>query len=311
MIMSNENLPSGLAINGEVIYGNGIPSPSLKIVPFKTGSDEDIAAMLEAHYNGEINIGDYWEIGDTRKVHINEWNSGATDHLEIDTTMVILGFNHDDLTTAINNKTKAAVTIGFREVVASPDGGNEYEYYWGESYTPVNDNDNYSGSGLRNYLNNDLIEAMPSSFSSMIKEVNKKNLEYHTKSDGAPLITKDKIWLMSYPEVFGNTSYKDYLNGKTECDYSKDVGDLWMEVTGTLEDVEGAQYEYMKTKSNRQKYMNRNGEQGPIASDYWLRSPSSLYGNGFGYVWCTCDGNGEPYRNDGNGTIGLAPAFCL
>ena len=79
--------------------------------------------MLDAHYRGDINIEDYWHVGDTRVVHIDATNSGTQDHAAQNMTMVIMDFNHDDLTTPINNRTKAAVSVGFREVLEEP------EYY--------------------------------------------------------------------------------------------------------------------------------------------------------------------------------------
>lgn len=44
----------------------------IPIVPWSTGSDEDIAAMLEAHYAGKINIYDYWEVGQERTVNMSD-----------------------------------------------------------------------------------------------------------------------------------------------------------------------------------------------------------------------------------------------
>lgn len=49
----------------------------IPIVPWSTGSDEDIAAMLQAHYEGKINIWDYWEIGQERVVHLNAISGGG------------------------------------------------------------------------------------------------------------------------------------------------------------------------------------------------------------------------------------------
>ena len=265
--------------------------PAFEIVTFKDGTDAQIAAMLEAHYNGDINIEEYWHVGDTRKIHINATNSGSKAHVAQDMTMVIMDFNHDDLTTSINGKTKAAVSVGFREIMGN-NGTSEDEYYWGSSHYPVNDNENYSASPLRTWLNGGLLNALPSTFSSIIKEVNKKNLQYHTKTDGAPLITKDKIWLLSYPEIFGTTKYQYYLNNADPSNY------------------EGEQYQYFATSSNRIKYPNKNGEKGS-AYYYWLRSPSSYYYSSIGYLWCCVLSDGSASINSGYDTCGLAPAFAL
>lgn len=44
---------------------------SLKIVPWSTGTDKQIAAMVAAADAGEINLSDYWSAGDTRTVQLS------------------------------------------------------------------------------------------------------------------------------------------------------------------------------------------------------------------------------------------------
>ncbi len=250
--------------------------------------------MLEAHYNGQINISEYWHVGDTRVVHIDELEKSvctSKSHAAQDMTMVIMDFNHDDLTTPINGKSKAAVSIGFRETLGD-NGVGESEYYWGKKLVPVRDNHNYSDSLLREWFNEELLYALPATFNSLIKEVNKKNLAYHTKTDEAPLITQDKIWLLSYPEVFGTEIFNHYLSGANPSDW------------------EGVQYEYMKTSNNRIKYNNNNGTAGDN-SFYWLRSPSSRNASGVGRFWCSVTNAGGHDCYDGEDIFSLAPAFCL
>ncbi len=277
---------SGMAYNGDILY-----KKEFVVKSFSKASDEEIKTYLDWHYAGKINLSDYWAVGDTRLVHLNATNSGTQNHVAQDINIVIMGFNHDDLTTAINDKTKAAVSVGFKESLGN-NGGIEYEYYWGKSVSSVANTDNYSNSPLRTWLNGGLLNAMPSTFSSMIKEVNKRNLAYHNKADGAPLITKDKIWLMSYPEVFGTATYKEYLSGNDPRDY------------------EGTQYEYMKSPSSKLKYSNDNGIAAEGGCIYWLRSPSSNYSSSGSYRWCLVnDFTATIYG--GTNTMALAPAFCL
>lgn len=287
-IDNNLSVQGNLTVNGEVIG----PEPPFTIVDFAMGTDAQIAAMLEKHYSGDIDITNYWHVGDTRIVHINATNSGTINHVTQNMTMVIMGFNHDDLVTPINGKDKAAVTIGFRETMGN-NGTAEYEYYWGGAHSPINASDNYSKSPLRTWLNNGLFNALPVTFSSLIKEVNKKNLTQHTSTSGAPLITKDKIWLLSYPEVFGTTTYSNYLNGNSVSNW------------------EGTQYEYLKDISNRIKYINNDGNPRNDAVLYWLRSPLSMYDSTYGYRWGLVYRNGTTNFAHGNEKYSIAPAFCL
>ena len=45
--------------------------PSVKIVPWSTGTDAQIAAMVAAADAGEIDLSDYWSAGDTRTVQLS------------------------------------------------------------------------------------------------------------------------------------------------------------------------------------------------------------------------------------------------
>ena len=265
---------------------------SLEIVTWSSGTDEQIAAMLEAHYNGDIDVSEYWAVGDIRTVHLSSFSSGSVTHVEQDIQMTIIDFKHDDLAESINGVSKAAITVNTKPTLANANS-HEREYYWGSSHYPVQDTDNYSGSPLRTKLNTDFINAMPSTFSSMIKSVVKKNFTTHLKSSKATVNTTDKAFLLSYPEVFGTATYSQYKEGDAVGDY------------------EGTQYKYFETASNRKKYYNNNGVDGSTADVYWLRSPSSDYTSTYGYYWCSVYSSGSANYSSGYGTYGLALAFCL
>ncbi len=284
----------GLYYKGEAIYKN-ITSSNYRIVDFATGTDEQIKKMLEAHYQGKINIANYWKVGDTRRIYINSTSAASNNssaHAAQYMNIVIYDFNHDDLSTPINGVSKAAVTIGFKEAMGN-NGNQETEYYWGKAHSPINNTDNYSGSPLRNWLNGGLLNALPSTLSPLIKEVNKKNLAQHNSTTGSPLITKDKIWLLSYPEAFGTATYNVYLNNNNP------------------EDWEDTQYEYLKDINNRIKYVNNGGNPSNVAVSYWLRSPMSQYDGTYGYRWGLGYRNGTANFAHGNERYSIAPAFCL
>lgn len=59
-------------------YVNGV-----KIVPWALGSDEDIVAMVQGHYDGKIDLYDYWNVGDKRIVHLTEQPSVRNKELGI------------------------------------------------------------------------------------------------------------------------------------------------------------------------------------------------------------------------------------
>ena len=52
--------------------------PSLEIVPWSTGTDEQIAAMVAAADAGQIDLSDYWSAGDTRTVHLSAMSGSVS-----------------------------------------------------------------------------------------------------------------------------------------------------------------------------------------------------------------------------------------
>ena len=278
---------SGIAYKGDII----LYQPKVEIVTFADGTDEQISAMLDAHYKGKINIEDYWSVGDTRTVQLtNLGSSGTQVHVDQKMIMIIIGFNHDNLENKQGIRDKAAVTIQCKDAL----GNNEIlegEYYWGREYKAEN-GDNYTKSPLRNWLNENFINSMPSSFNSMIKTVNKKNLAYHNTANNAPLISKDKAFLLSYPEVFGTVKYDDYIE-------NKEVGEY-----------EGTKYEYFKSSSERYRKINNDGSivNNSEWARWWLRSPASV-STQLEYSFCSV-GGGYPSRSYSY-PLALIPAFCL
>ena len=266
----------------------------LKIVPFADATDEQLEKMLNAHYNGEIDLSTIWKVGDTRKIHINAISSGNGNnksHVEQDMTFVILDFNHDDLVNQAGTRTKSAVTIQCREVLGN-NGTVEKVFYWGKKYM-TNVNDNWSTTPMRGWLNNYFITALPISLQPLIKTVTKKNFDNHTQNPSL-IDTNDRVFWLSHSEVFGGTDshFDKYL---------------------TLP-LEGERYEYYKNSSYIQKYVNNNGDKSNKMSDWIGRGPlpgTSTTSEGTSYLYTGFKDSyygGSVYDTV---SIGMAPAFCL
>ena len=257
------------------------------VTSFSDATDDQIAAILDAHYKGIIKISDYWHVGDTRKMHLSAMSSGTganESHVAQDMTMVIIGIEHDNLKTPINGKTKAAVTLQCKEVLGN-NGSAEYGYIWGSSTSTASDS-NYSQNPRRTWLNGTFINSLPSGIKSLVKTVVKKNIANHSSSPGAGPDTEDKAFLTSYPEMFGSASYS-YYKGSVA--------------------LEGEQYAYYNSNARRIKYPNSNGLPGSSAYLYWLRSPSSRDSSRWIRVYAGGSASNLASTDDG----GLAPAFCL
>lgn len=226
---------------------------SLKIVTFADGTDAEIEKMIEAHYAGKINIKDYWAVGDKRTIHHNAMSTtGVSEsHKANDYTYVIIGIEHDDLVTAINGKTKAAITIQTERILYL-DTTTEYNNSYDTSHECgyMNSSDT-NGSGWescarRIWCNNVYKKCLPTYIQNMMKQVKKL-----TSAGGRSSIIKtsnDYAFLPSEIEIFGSTSYSFAGEGK--------------------------QYQYFKNATaNRYKKPRYNSSY--ISGWWWERSPSS------------------------------------
>lgn len=279
------NSIEGIAVGNKTIF----EADSFKIVDFATGTDSQIIAMIKAHYNGDINISDHWKVGDTHLLHINEIASstvGEEHHAAQDMTVIIVGIEHDDLATPINGKTKAAITVQCREILAD-NGTDESGYLWGKSYQSPS-NDNWSQNPRREWFNTNFINALPAVVANEVKEVNKLSCSNHSGS--GPITTQEKSFLLSVSELKGNSSIYTYPGNETK---------------------EGKQYAYFKTHTDLVKHMNMNGEPKEAPDWYWTRSVSSQVSSSNGYCWFIIPNDGYPTYDKLTIKHGICPAFCL
>lgn len=149
-------------------------------------------------------------------------------------TLVILGFNHDELT----GGGKAGMTIGMKNLLATKYRMND---------TSTNEG-GWDESEMRTSTMATLLSQLPSDLQAVIKQVNKKA----TAGGASTSITTsaDKLWLFAEVEIDGTTS-AGYADEGEQYEYWKTVKD------GTV-------------AADRIKYLS-NGS--GSASTWWLRSP--------------------------------------
>lgn len=262
----------------------GEPDGPLKIVTFADGTDDEIAKMIEAHYAGKINIGDYWAVGDKRIIHHNAMDAtGVSEsHKANDYTYVIIGIEHDDLVTTINGKTKAAITIQTERMLYL-DTTTEYNSTYDESHecgyinSSNTNNGGWEGCARRIWCNNVYKECLPTYIQNMMKQV--KKLTSVGASSSTIKTSNDYAFLPSEIEIFGSTTYS---------------------FAG-----EGTQYQYFKTVANRYKKPRYNSSS--TSGICWERSPYSSNSSGF----CGLRISGNAGWDDAFATCGLAPCLCI
>ena len=256
----------------------------LKIVTFADGTDDEIEKMIEAHYAGKINISDYWAVGDKRTIHHNAMDAtGVSEsHRANDYAYVIIGIEHDDLVTAINGKTKAAITIQTERMLYL-DTTTEYN----SSYDPSHECGYMNSSGTNNggweeckrraWCNTVYKQCLPTYIQNMMKQV--KKLTSAGSLSSTIKTSNDYAFLPSEIEVFGSTSYSFAGEGK--------------------------QYQYFKTTANRYKKPRYSSDY--VSGMWWERSPHSSYDSRF----CRVDIDGSAGYGGADDTFGVAPCFSI
>jgi hypothetical protein len=259
--------------------------PGKTLVPWAQASDSEVATMLNAYYNDELTLAEIqtvWHVGDIRTITLGSIaaNNVGESHRSQNVDVVILDFEHDDLTTAINRHTKALITVQLknclRDATVADDGGryNTENGYMNDTNTNVG---GWTNSKRRTWCNNYFYNAIPASMRTLIKPVNKltsagnKSTTINTDSD--------KCFLVAEIEVFGSIS--------------------------TSKPGEGNQYNYFETASNRYKLPKWSSN---ASSDFWWeRSP---YGSN-ATPFCLVNNNGTASYTGASNARGLAPAWCL
>lgn len=250
----------------------------LKIVTFADGTDAEITKMIEAHYAGKINIGDYWAVGDKRTIHHNAMSAtGVSEsHKANDYAYVIIGIEHDDLVTPINGKTKAAITIQTERMLYL-DTTTKYNSSYDTSHecgymNSLRTNDGgWQDCERRIWCNEVYKKCLPTYIQNMMKQVKKKT------SGGS---SNDYAFLPSEIEIFGSTTYSFAGEGK--------------------------QYQYFKNATANRYKKPRHGSD-YVSGYYWERSPFSSGSNSF----CRVSLDGSAGTGDASDTFGIAPCLCI
>lgn len=257
----------------------------LKIVTFADGTDAEIAKMIEAHYAGKINISDYWAVGDKRTIHHNAMDAtGVSEsHKANDYAYVIIGIEHDDLVTAINGKTKAAITIQTERMLYL-DTVTEYN----SSYDTLHEcgyiNSSNTNSGgweecaRRTWCNNVYKKCLPTYIQNMMKQV--KKLTSVGSQSSTIKTSNDYAFLPSEIEIFGSTAYSFAGEGK--------------------------QYQYFKN-ATANRYKKPCYDSSYVSGWWWERSPHS----GSGLRFCCTNVDGSVIWNFASNAGGVTPCLCI
>lgn len=167
---------------------------SLELVSWANGTPEQLAAMLDAHYAGRINIANYWSVGDTRAVALDAISANdCTPAMSAQTAqLVLMNVGGKTLVNAEHSVTTCAFVVGFKNCLIQNGRFNTSE------------TSKYNTSAIRTFLNNQLYAALPSNLRGIFKLHVNKTYDYSSSSLSE---TEDMLILPAEVEVTGSTSY--------------------------------------------------------------------------------------------------------
>ena len=96
--------------------------PSVKTVTWADGTDEEIVAMVNAADKGEINLADYWHVGDERQVILSamEATGVGESHVEQTVTYVLMNAGGKTLANAtLSGRTDCSFIVGMKNGLAN------------------------------------------------------------------------------------------------------------------------------------------------------------------------------------------------
>lgn len=259
----------------------------VKLVPWSTGTDAQINAILQAYYNNELSAEEiqalkttYFPVGAKRSIPISAMEAvgvGESHHAD-NYEYVIIGQEHDTLTKSINGHGKALITVQqdrifFKDTTSdtysssSPSSAEE-----GGIIDKFTTDVSWSKCNRRTWCNNTYYGSLPQYIQNNIKYVNK-----YTLSTSSSLRTSsDRAFLLSLSE------------------------------TGESATGEGSEYSYfIMDGKNVYKKPTYNTNR---SANWWLRSYTE-YSSTINFAKVYSDGAYD-YAPP-TLTYGICPAFCL
>lgn len=164
---------------------------------FETCTEAELITCINKYYNGEITLAQIqakWQPGMTRKIA----SAYASDSLFVkygsqNQQYMLMGMNVDTLTTPINGKTKALITLVLTEVVIQQATTTDTTYC------------HYYESPLRNQLNTTCKNSY-TNVGAYIKQVNKTTEVNWGQSTSRSTTHSDYVWVASYQELISNAA---------------------------------------------------------------------------------------------------------
>lgn len=260
---------------------------TLQLVPWNTGTDSQIAAMINAYYNGDFTLADIqsvWSVGDVREVTIDAIAATGSTYSSLEShrsqvvQVQILDFNHD-VTSIDGRNVYTLLTVDLKNCLRD----STVTDITGSANTENGIMNSLSYNGWKNcsrryWCNEGFYNALPSYMRDLVKSVEKKSTK-GSKSTSFDY-TNDYIFIPSTVEYSGSQ--------------------------GRSVKPEGVQYALYRNAPTNIRKMPGWNDTYPNTSIVWTRSSSNS-----NYNFCNIIGELGGNESNVSAKNGIAPAWCL
>jgi len=246
---------TGICVDDSSYAGN---NGTVEINPVSFADDDwatIVAAVKSGIYEGKYNV------GDTKEVDLGSIGKHT---VRIANTSIPSECSQKEF-----SQTACGFVLEFTDVIAAHNMNSTATNVGG-----------WPASGLREYVNNDVYNALPADLRSGIIDV--KVVSGYGSSDSANFTSTDKLYLFELKEVYGNNVGTAYRTTR-QLDYYSSIGVTSSNYSGAIK--------------------QRNGSN----SYWWFRSPYSSGNNRFCYAYS----DGDWYYNLASNRSGVSPAFRI
>ena len=226
-------------------------SPIMPIPSWSTGTDAEIVQAVARHYAGEINLREFWSVGDERTVYLHAMDATSVreNHEAQTITMVLMNAGGKELAFHEGGYDECAFIVGQK---------NSLKEY-GSMNSSSSNTGGWDSSDRRTWCNEVYYNAIPETLRPIFKQ------HYNRTADGSGNTYKDSTDYFALPaetEVYGGASK---ASGSAESSLT--------------------QFEYYESALNKIKLGGNTG-----SAYYWyMRSP--VYNNSALFCAVDLDGN--------------------
>lgn len=173
-------------------------TPFPTIVSWNSGTDAEIVAMVQSADRGEINLSDYWHVGDERQVTLTSMAATGVgeSHVEQTVTLVLMHAGGKTLNTpTASGRTTCSFVVGLKDSLKEK----------GYMKSSITNTGGWTSSARRTWCNSVFKGAMPVNLAPIFKQFENKT----SAGNQSTVINTDVDWfaLPSEIEIFGSTTY--------------------------------------------------------------------------------------------------------